>query len=544
MARGPEHFARDWLEMGIRMLKQQKYEKAEECFRKALGFKDDIADVWWHLGLTLKSLLRGDEADEAFRKAAELDPLRNERNRLKNGKTDYILDNEVFKETGKQMRIREFNVKKAGEYLLHLIGESFGDSNDCNLAIFVNGEKKAAQKVLRKIDLRVPLGLLKLGAHRLGIILETTTGHWEIDASLEDFHESHEGMKFSPEDRDSLAGRTIPFTLNDNQRLQLQADAKALLLAEEVEGMNKKSKLILKARIDKGQEDYERSRRKHPLMTESEEDWMHHALFRYVYYNEDVEPYLLNVLSLNPLNSRARYMLAASYLFNGKHKEIIALLESHLSVSTEDVLGWAILSVSFATKRSHTKSKKSIDCAIEFAPKDGTILLASALRNYLAKKDDEASEYLRKVIHLKLDWPDFSQDSGKFIFMHYVIKRIQEIVKKRILDGTASSLEVSTRDSIFNLLKREDEEELVSDVMSGEPVEDLHNAETWYDYGCACALRNDLVNAEAALKRAIELRSDWGEAWGNYGKILMRSSKYKEGLEALRYAKKLGWIDE
>ncbi len=124
MTRGPEHQARDWLKMGMRQLKALKLEKAEECFRKAISYKDDISDVWWHLGLTLKALERVDEAEAAFKKATILDPIHGEREWKKDSKSTIILDNEVFKETGKRMKLKEINIKKQGEYSIDIVDKS------------------------------------------------------------------------------------------------------------------------------------------------------------------------------------------------------------------------------------------------------------------------------------------------------------------------------------------------------------------------------------------------------------------------------------
>ncbi|MCK5238068.1 MAG: hypothetical protein KAR33_00895 [Candidatus Thorarchaeota archaeon] len=543
MPRGPEHLARDWLIMGIRCLQTHKFEKAEECFRKAIAFKDDISDTWWQLGLALKALGRTTEAEDAFKKANVLDPLHGEREWKKDSEIESILDNEVFKETGKRMKLKEINIKENRGYSLNILGQSYGDSTLCTLSIFLNAKKVESHSVRRKFNVSIPLGILTKGAYRLGIILDTNTGYWELDASLEPTMKSSNIEKGEENEISPLEKGYVPFQMTHNHILQLQLDARALLLSE-YETLEKKEQIILKIRRSKGQEDFKETRHMHPLNSENPSDWFHEALFGYLYFDDpETSKYLLSTNEIDPDNPAVLGMLSSLYFENRQYKEIIDLLEKSINPEDEEPELWAMLGLAYAWKRSISKSQKAMNIAREFAPRDGLILLCSSLQHYKSKNPEGAIEDLRKGAYFKLDWPRYAEYPGNFILMRFVIKQLDLLLKKRITSGLAQTIESTTRNRILTLIKKEFDEALISDTPA-EPELDLdHPAETWYDYGCACALRGDLNAAEDALRKTTEMEPEWGEAWARYSRILMRMCRYIEGLKAMKKAKDLGFVE-
>ncbi len=543
MSRSPEHYASDWYKMGMKYLNQYKYEKAVECFEKAISFKDDISDVWWSLGVALKNLDRLDEAETAFDRAQKLDPISAEREWKKDDAAILIFDREKFRETGKLMRVKLINISEHKPYLLELTGQSFGDPNLCTMAVYLNGKKVESQRFRRTINVRIPLGTLAKGEHRLGLILDTNTGYWELDAILRKGEESQTELKTLDEKSVRTDPHTIPFQLTDNHILQLQIDARELLLTDR-KSLTKKDQIILQTRRKTGQDKFKETRRKHPLNPENCSDWIHEALFKYVYHDDkDVVEYLENAIKIKPRNGLALEMLASLKLENREYDEVIQLLESNLDDENTPPILCGILSLAFAWKRSKSKSQNAMNVVTTRAPRDGLFLLCKALQQYRLKNIDEALSAQRKAAYFELQWPRYAIEPGKFILMRFVLRSLIPLVKKRITDGVAQTIESTTRNRMITLMKSDYDENLISDSPDIPDEETELDAETWYDYGCACALRGEFVEAIDSIRKALLLKPEWGEAWGRLSRILMRIGKYSEGLAALRKAKNFGYIE-
>ncbi|MFW9850164.1 MAG: tetratricopeptide repeat protein [Candidatus Thorarchaeota archaeon] len=543
MSRGPEHYASDWYKMGMKYLRQNKYEKAVECFEKALSFKNDISDVWWSLGVALKNLDRIDEAETAFNRAQKLDPISAEREWKKDDAAILILDGEKFRETGKLMRVKLINIYEHKPYLLELAGQSFGDPNLCTLAVYLNGKKVESQRFRRTVNVRIPLGVLEKGEHRLGLILDTTTGYWELDAIIRKEEEFQTEFESSDEKFTQTDTNKIPFQLSDNHILQLQVDARELLLTDS-KSLTKKEQIILKTRRKTGQDRFRETRRKHPLNPDNCSDWIHEALFKYVYHDEDgVVEYLENAIKIEPSNGLALEMLASLKLEHREYVEVIDMLVPNLDEEDSPPILWGLLSLAFAWKRSKRKSQHAMEIVTTQAPRDGLFLLCKALQQYRLKNIDKALSAQRKAAYFELQWPRYAIEPGKFILMRFVLRTLIPLLEKRITDGVAQTIESTTRKRMIALMKSDYDDNLISDSPDIPNEETELDAETWYDYGCACALRGEFLEAIDSIQKALHLKPEWGEAWGRLSRILMRIGKYSEGLNALRKAKNFGYIE-
>ncbi len=61
-------------QQGLLLSTQQKWMKAEACFREAIAMGDCLPQPWGNLGICLAAQKRFDEAEDAYKRALEIDP--------------------------------------------------------------------------------------------------------------------------------------------------------------------------------------------------------------------------------------------------------------------------------------------------------------------------------------------------------------------------------------------------------------------------------------------------------------------------------------
>ena len=62
------------VERGKKLLSNQNFEQALECFEQATSLEQNNPDIWNLKGVTLRSIGRYDEATECFNKSLKIDP--------------------------------------------------------------------------------------------------------------------------------------------------------------------------------------------------------------------------------------------------------------------------------------------------------------------------------------------------------------------------------------------------------------------------------------------------------------------------------------
>ncbi|MFQ5910783.1 MAG: tetratricopeptide repeat protein [Thermoplasmata archaeon] len=72
--KSPREMAREHLELGKFYFLNQRYGEAIEQLKKALGFDEDDADIYFNLGVVYEAINQVADAKENFEKALDLQP--------------------------------------------------------------------------------------------------------------------------------------------------------------------------------------------------------------------------------------------------------------------------------------------------------------------------------------------------------------------------------------------------------------------------------------------------------------------------------------